>query len=60
MTSRMVMVLSVFFIAMVILVFAAAVQAVEKRAEDEAWIRRWEKKCNMKYRDDPDAALGRV
>lgn len=58
--TRLIMVFSVFILAAAILLFAAAVQAVEKRAEDEAWIRRWEKKCNMKYREDPDAALGRV
>lgn len=60
MTSRLLMGLSVFSIAMVILIFAAAVQYVEDKAETAARLRRWERKVNQAYRDDPDAALGRV
>ena len=52
MTSRLVMGVTVFAIAMVILLFAAAVQAYEEKAEEEAKLRRWEKKVNAKYREE--------
>lgn len=60
MTSRLLMGLSVFSIAMVILIFAVLVQYFEERSEEAAKLRRWERKVNQAYRDDPDAALGRV
>ena len=58
--TRMIMAFSAFGLAMMILLLAAALQAYEERMESEAKLRRWEKKVNAIYRDDPDAALGRV
>lgn len=60
MMTRMMCAFGVFAIALVLFVFAAVCQAYEEKAEAEAKLRRWEKKVNAIYRDDPDAALGRV
>lgn len=53
-------------LALIIFFGAAALQAYEEKAEEEAALRRWEKRINAKYREefrerygDLDAPIGR-
>ena len=55
MLTKILTVLGVAGVAAVVLIFAAWLEAVEQNEE----LRRWERRCNRKYRDDPDAVLGR-
>ena len=48
-------ILSVFCVAMMLLTFAVALQYIEENEK----LRRWERRCNRIYRENPDAVLGR-
>ena len=48
-------IMAVFSVAMALLTFAVALQHIEENEK----LRRWERKCNRIYRENPDAVLGR-
>lgn len=53
--AKLFAVLSILSVAGVIMMFAVALQY----AEDREKLRRWERRCNRYYRENPDAALGK-
>lgn len=53
--SKLFAVMAVFCVAMVLFMFATALQYVEENEK----LRRWERRCNRYYRENPDAALGK-
>ncbi|MCR5336644.1 MAG: hypothetical protein K6E42_08885 [Synergistes sp.] len=58
--GSMIAVISIALIAMIILAIAALVQYFEERSEEAAKLRRWERKVNQAYRENPYTPLGRV
>lgn len=58
--GSMIAVISIALIAMAILTFAALVQYFEERSEEAAKLRRWERKVNQAYRENPYTPLGRA
>lgn len=53
--TKMFAVMAIFGVAAVIMMFAVALQY----AEDREKLRRWERRCNRYYRENPDAVLGK-
>ena len=53
--AKLFAVLSILSVAAVIMIFAVALQY----AEDREKLRRWERRCNRYYRENPDAVLGK-
>lgn len=58
--ARVVAAMAILSMAAVILAIATAIEYIDAKTEAKAQMRRYERRCNQAYRENPGAALGSV